>query len=89
VTDLPGAEVVADGVDPRTCVLLDTAPPASAGGPSEPKATRMFLYQRNVERAAEDLSELNDELYALIEDELCATFPELAAHAIRADDDEE
>jgi tetratricopeptide (TPR) repeat protein len=89
VTDLPGAEVVADGVDPRTSVLLDTAPPASAGGPTEPKATRMFIYQRNAERAAEDLSELNDELYALIEDELCATFPELAAHAVRADDDEE
>jgi Tfp pilus assembly protein PilF/predicted Zn-dependent protease with MMP-like domain len=92
VTDLPGAEVVADGVDPRAAVLLDSAqrPPGSPTSPTsptmEPKATRVFVYQRNAERAAEDASELNDELYALIEDEVCATFPELAPHAIRSDD---
>jgi tetratricopeptide (TPR) repeat protein len=89
VTDLPGAEVVADGVDPRTSVLLDTAQTTGVASVGEPKATRVFVYQRNSERSAEDLSELNDELYALIEDELCATFPELAPHAIRSDDGED
>ena len=87
VTDLPGAEVVADGVDPRSGVLLDTAQRAPGSGAAPPKVTRMFIYQRNAERAAEDVSELNDELYALIEDELCATFPELAAHALNEGED--
>jgi len=49
----------------------------------------LFVYQRNAERAAEDSGDLNDELYALIEDELCATFPELAPHAVRSPDDDQ
>ena len=85
VTDMPGAEVVADGVDPRSGVLLDPAQ-RSANNATGPKAMRLFVYQRNAERAAEDIADLNDELYALIEDELCATFPELAPHAVRSPD---
>ena len=86
VAELPGAEVVADGVDPRSCVLLDSAARV-AGSLPVAKASRVFIYQRNVERAAEELSELNDELYAVLEDELCATFPELASHAVRGEDE--
>jgi hypothetical protein len=41
----------------------------------------MFFYQRNTERAAEELSELGDEIYLVLEEELCATFPELARYA--------
>jgi tetratricopeptide (TPR) repeat protein len=86
VAELPGAEVVADGVDPRSCVLLDSAPRV-AGSTPPAKASRVFIYQRNVERSAEEPSELNDELYAVLEDELCATFPELAPHAVRSEDE--
>jgi hypothetical protein len=103
VAELPGAEVVADGIDPRICVMLDQTPsspptrasddkPAAAieGKPAgEHKAYKMFVYQRNAERAAEDLSELNDELYAILEDEVCATWPELAPYALRQDAEHE
>ncbi len=46
VGDLPGAEVVAEGVDPRIPVLLDGL--SLDGEP--PKAARVFVYRRNVER---------------------------------------
>jgi tetratricopeptide (TPR) repeat protein len=88
-TDMPGAEVVADGVDPRSGVLLDTPARTGDAVAGSPKATRMFVYQRNVERSAEDVADLPDELYALIEDELCATFPELAPYAVRSSDDDD
>jgi tetratricopeptide (TPR) repeat protein len=82
VAELPGAEVVADGVDPRVCLLLDTAERGtSKHARTRTKVARMFFYQRNTERAAEDLAELGDEIYLVLEEELCATFPELARYA--------
>jgi tetratricopeptide (TPR) repeat protein len=87
VTDAPGAEVVADGVDPRVGVLLDRTP-AQARREGEAHVTRAFVYQRNVERAAEDPEDLAEELAFLLEDELCALFPELAEHATRFDEDD-
>jgi tetratricopeptide (TPR) repeat protein len=90
VVELPGAEVIADGVDPRTSVLLDTQTPSERGrdasaapGPGAPSIVRMFFYQRNTERAVEDAAGLSDEIYLAIEEELCAIFPELAQHATR------
>ena len=83
-----------DRVDPRTSVLLDTQDRGRPGASSEngaelPKPTsaqsvsRMFFYQRNTERAVEDASGLNDEIYLALEEELCAAFPELAPLATR------
>lgn len=86
VADLPGPEVVADGVDPRICVLLDTT---QRDRTSEPRVTRVFVYQRNVERLAEDPALLNDELDRAIEEELCLLFPDLARFATPRDDREE
>jgi tetratricopeptide (TPR) repeat protein len=80
VVELPGAEVVADGVDPRACLLLDTGE-RGAHKHAPLRVTRMFFYQRNTERAAEDLGELDDEIYLALEEELCATFPELVRYA--------
>jgi tetratricopeptide (TPR) repeat protein len=80
VAELPGAEVVADGVDPRACLLLDTAE-RGAHKQARGKVARLFFYQRNTERAAEDLAELDDEIYLVLEEELCATFPHLARYA--------
>ena len=89
IAELPGAEVVADGVDPRACVLLETSePPGSARAAQQVR--RMFFYQRNTERAVEDAAGLADEVFLVLEEELCATFPELAEHATpRPDEDED
>jgi tetratricopeptide (TPR) repeat protein len=100
IAELPGAEVVVDGVDPRTSVLFDTSDRSvnHAGredghdvheGQNAPRVARIFFYQRNTERAVEDALALNDEIYLVLEEELCATFPELIPHATRAGSSEE
>jgi tetratricopeptide (TPR) repeat protein len=72
VVDLPGAELVVDGVDPRALLVLD-APPVNDGGPSR---VRIFVYQRNVERAAGSLDAIEAELAAALEREVTAVFLE-------------
>ncbi|MBN8613671.1 MAG: tetratricopeptide repeat protein [Deltaproteobacteria bacterium] len=72
VGDVPGAEVVAEGVDPRIPVLLDGL--SQEGEP--PKASRVFVYRRNVERFG--VGEPKDLIAQAIIDELRHTFPELA-----------
>lgn len=73
VTDVPGAEVVADGVDPRVPVLID-----AAAEPAEPpRAGRLFVYQRNVERMAGGPDRLEATTVEAIENELGAVFPSL------------
>jgi len=80
VAELPGAEVIVDGVDPRTSVLFDTSERAAAGAGAQDasRVARMFFYQRNTERSVDDPAGLGEELYVVLEEELCATFPELA-----------
>jgi tetratricopeptide (TPR) repeat protein len=77
VTELPGAEVVADGVDPRASILLDALSPAGDAA----RAGRVFVYQRNVERLVDSVAKLEDELLRLLQTELSATFPSLAPPA--------
>ena len=77
VSDLPGAEVVADGVDPRATVLLD----ALGEHEGKPRAGRVFVYQRNAERMVDGPTKLEDELLRLVQAELEATFPALAPEA--------
>lgn len=73
VIDVPGAEIVVDGVDPRALMLLDPAAPAPGGdGPGRP--TRLYVYQRNVERAAGALEALEPELAHALEREITAVF---------------
>jgi tetratricopeptide (TPR) repeat protein len=81
VSDLPGAEVVADGVDPRAAVLLDALGDRDAA----PRAGRAFVYQRNVERMCESGAKLEDELVRLLRTEIEATFPALASTETEAD----
>ena len=76
VTDLPGAEIVADGVDPRLPVLLDV-PAEEAEAPT--RVVRVFLAQRNIERVAAGVLEIDEEIRRALEAELRATFPHLAA----------
>jgi len=75
VGDVPGAEVVADGVDPRLGVLLD------AVDAEPPRAERVFIYQHNVERSASGMDGIEDELAASLERELAAAFPAMRADA--------
>ena len=72
VTDLPGAEVVAEGVDPRVPVLLD----ALSEPDQTPRVGRIFIYRRNVERLAPGLFELDAEVVRSLVTEVRATFPE-------------
>jgi tetratricopeptide (TPR) repeat protein len=72
VVDLPGAELVVDGVDPRALLALDT-PPTDSGAPPR---VRVFVYQRNVERAAGSLDAMNAELLGALEREVTAVFLE-------------
>jgi hypothetical protein len=74
VCDAPGAEVVVDGVDPRVALLVDT--PADKTG--KPRASRLFVYQRNLERMLEGPDDLERALGELIETELRASFPAVA-----------
>jgi hypothetical protein len=53
-----------------------------------PQVRRLFFYQRNTERAVEDPASLPDEISTVLEEELCASFPTLAAYATRLDDDD-
>lgn len=71
VADLPGAEVVAEGVDPRLPVLLDDLSPE--GEP--PRAGRVFVYQRNVERLATEMSQMEEEIARALADEITHAFP--------------
>jgi tetratricopeptide (TPR) repeat protein len=83
VTEIPGAEVVAEGVDPRIGVRLDDLPPEPGSAP--PRVGRLFVYQRNVERVAAGLLDVEDEIVHAIESELSAAFPQLAAAAPSGD----
>jgi Flp pilus assembly protein TadD len=67
VVDAPGAEVVADGVDPRVEALLDITPDGDGA-----KISRVFVYQRNVERAAGHVYEVEDAIVAALTRELAA-----------------
>jgi tetratricopeptide (TPR) repeat protein len=72
VVDVPGAELVVDGVDPRAMLVLDT-PPVQDGSPAR---VRIFVYQRNVERASGSLDALGAELAGALEREVTAVFLE-------------
>jgi tetratricopeptide (TPR) repeat protein len=90
VSDVPGMELVADGVDPRALVLLDgfhdTAPrpvapafaerdePEDDQGPRPPG--RIFVYALNVVRLAGNFDAIEREITLALEREITATFLE-------------
>ena len=79
IVDVPGAELVVDGVDPRAMVIVDArAPdePESAVSPPDPPRlqARLFIYQRNVERGAGSIGALEAELSSALEREITAVF---------------
>jgi tetratricopeptide (TPR) repeat protein len=81
VSDVPGPEVVAEGVDPHVGVLIDDLLDAQGkpveGQQKPARAGRVFVYQRNVERFAQSVEDLEEEILRALEHELTLTFPEL------------
>jgi tetratricopeptide (TPR) repeat protein len=73
IVDVPGAELVVDGIDPRACVILESLPPTEEGAQAR---ARLFVYQRNLERAAGSLDGLEIELTRALEREVTAVFLE-------------
>lgn len=72
--DVPGVEVVVEGVDPRALLLID----GFANSPNPERSTaRLFVYQRNVERLAGSLELVEAEIRAGLERELRAALAEL------------
>ncbi|MCC6216043.1 MAG: tetratricopeptide repeat protein [Polyangiaceae bacterium] len=67
VAELPGVELVVDGVDPHALLLLD----AVSG---EPPTARLIVYQRNVERLVASVDEIEDETRTALEQEITAYF---------------
>jgi tetratricopeptide (TPR) repeat protein len=69
--DVPGVEVVVDGVDPRALLLLDGI---NTEDKSLPLTARVFVYQRNVERLAGSVELVEAEIAGALEREITATF---------------
>ena len=71
VSDLPGFELVVDGVDPRTLLLFDGISP-----PDRPHVpcTRVFFYQRNLERFVGSADAIEEEIRSSLEREITLTF---------------
>jgi tetratricopeptide (TPR) repeat protein len=67
VSDVPGMEIVADGVDPRAGVVLEGL--AELGSPA-PIAARVFVYQRNIERSVGGVEQLEDALVEQLDEEI-------------------
>jgi tetratricopeptide (TPR) repeat protein len=70
VADVPGVEVVVDGVDPRALLLIDGV------GTGGALSARVFVYQRNVERLAGSIDQVEPEIRLALEREITATFLE-------------
>lgn len=77
IVDVPGAELVVDGVDPRAMVIVDARLPDEPDGEDLGRnalSARLFIYQRNVERAAGSIAGLESELAGALEREVTAVF---------------
>jgi tetratricopeptide (TPR) repeat protein len=81
VADVPGMELVAEGVDPRALVLLDgfaaeeRERPSRVPGELHP-SSRIFVYALNVARLAGNVEAIEREITTAMEREITATFLE-------------
>src|SRR6185369_147879 len=72
-SDVPGMELVADGVDPRALVLLDAFSDERAGGrPDARPCGRVFVYGLNVARLAGGFEAIEREITLALEREITA-----------------
>lgn len=61
LADLPDADIVADGFDPRLLGMFQGSP-MTAGSDGPPAVTNILLFKKNLERFAEDEDHLEDEI---------------------------
>jgi tetratricopeptide (TPR) repeat protein len=79
IADVPGMELVAEGVDPRALVLLDgfSADDRAPRAPAEQQPCgRVFVYALNVTRLAGNFDAIEREITLALEREITATFLE-------------
>ena len=78
VSDVPGMELVAEGVDPRALVLLDGFAGDDRGRTDDDSrpCARVFVYALNVTRLAGGVEPLEREITLALEREITATFLE-------------
>lgn len=84
ISDVPGVELVADGVDPRALILLDGFEGEDEdrisfdpGEPPKPtRVGRVFIYAVNIARLAGEADALESETLEALEREITATFLE-------------
>lgn len=81
VSDVPGMELVAEGVDPRALVLLDGLADDEhertvRGAEDERPCGRVFVYALNVVRLAGNFDAIEREITLALEREITATFLE-------------
>lgn len=76
IVDVPGAELVVDGVDPRASLIVDARAPDETDGqdPSGRLQARLFIYQRNIERSAGSAAAIEAELSEALGREITAVF---------------
>lgn len=73
VADAPGVEVVVEGADPRTAILIDRLEGTTA-------PLRVYVYQRNVERVCGSSEKLEETIRTALEREIAnAAFGEIEA----------
>ena len=71
VTDLPGGEMIADGVDPRSFLMLELLPEGDDSARTLPCGSlRVFIYKKNVERACKDPDSITEDIAKAITEEL-------------------
>lgn len=78
IADMPGPEVIVDGVDPRTLVLVELLTPFDAGEDDGEGGggVRIFLYALNVLRSAGSVHLLEQHIAEALEHEIRYTFVE-------------
>lgn len=77
VTDMPGLEYVAEGIDPRALVLVDSPSQQATFDPLEPAPSpRIFIYALNVARMAGHRDGLAAEVTSALEREISNVFLE-------------
>ena len=84
VTEVPGIEILAEGVDPRALVLLDGLMHPDRDDNDGRPCQRIFVYALNVIRLAGDVDAIGQEITLALEREITATFLE-AEQAERGD----
>jgi len=66
VDDMPSETLVADGLDPRALGLFAGMPFPEQGIGAPPQLQQIYLFKRNIERGAQDLDDVKDEVRATL-----------------------